>query len=399
MNDRAERPSVIRCGSILATLTLVLAACSPSSPDAGKDKTAPQSRHLILAERTDSARPSGPIVMTLAPIPPSAASGLDRAIARLGRRFDGDVGIAVRDVQTGWASDHRGLDLFPQQSVSKLWVALAAFDQVDRGALSLDRELNLTKGDLTLFHQPIRALALRPGGFRTDARDLLVRALTQSDNSANDRMLREVGGPGVIRATLETKAIAGVRFGPGERPLQARIAGLDWKADYAVGNRFYEARDALPRTARRAAFEAYTSDPIDGATPLGIVDALARLKVGRLLSPRSTEEMLGIMSNTRTGANRLKAGLKPGWALAHKTGTGQIFDGEQAGYNDVGILTSPEGRSYAVAVMIGRTDRPLRERMALMQKVVAATIAYDAALARQREEAAPAPDSAPLISR
>lgn len=389
MNGAAQRPYLWRlAGTCLVAVPLVLAACSPSAGDDDRRK-ASQVRRPILVERDAVSRPAGPIVVTLAPIPPSAASGLDRTIARLGRSFDGDVGIAVRDVQTGWTSDHRGLDLFPQQSVSKLWVALTAFDQVDRGTLSLDRELSLTRADLTLFHQPVRALALRPGGYRTDARDLVVRAMTQSDNSANDRMLREVGGPGSIRETLAAKAIAGVRFGPGERSLQAKVAGLDWKADYSVGNRFYEAREALPRAARRAAFDAYTSDPMDGASPLGIVDALARLKQGRLLSQRSTEEMLGIMSNTRTGANRLKGGLEPGWTLAHKTGTGQILEGEQAGYNDVGILTSPEGRSYAVAVMIGRTDRPLAQRMALMQKVVGATIDYDRTLTRQREMAPP----------
>ena len=31
----------------------------------------------------------------------------------------------------------------------------------------------------------------------------------------------------------------------------------------------------------------------------------------------------------------------------------------QAGYNDIGILTAPDGPSYAVAVMIKRTATPL----------------------------------------
>ena len=48
----------------------------------------------------------------------------------------------------------------------------------------------------------------------------------------------------------------------------------------------------------------------------------------------------------------------------------------QAGYNDIGIVTSPDGRHYAVAVMIGRTSTPLPTRMALMQNVTRAVIAY-----------------------
>ena len=81
------------------------------------------------------------------------------------------------------------------------------------------------------------------------------------------------------------------------------------------------------------------------------------------------------MSNTRTGANRLKGGLKPGWTLAHKTGTGQVLGATQAGYNDIGVLTAPDGRSYSVAVMIKKTSAPLGTRMTLMNNVVRAVIA------------------------
>ncbi|WP_420139619.1 serine hydrolase [Sphingomonas sp.] len=307
----------------------------------------------------------------------------------MGKAFPGDVGIAVRDVQTGWTSDYRGLDYFPQQSVSKLWVALSLFDQIDRGALGLANAIVVGPEDLTVFHQPIRALALRPGGFHTTNEDLVLRALTQSDNSANDRLLNLVGGPSVVRTTLGQKGIAGVRFGPGETLMQSQIAGLEWKREYSLGQRFFDAREAVPAAARRAAFNAYVADPVDGATPLGIADALARLRQGTLLSPASTSRMLSIMAQSRTGPQRLKGGLTDGWSLAHKTGTGQVFQGEQAGYNDVGVLTSPSGQSYAVAIMIGRTRQPLPARMKLMHRVVAATIRYDAQLAAQRA-AAPA---------
>jgi beta-lactamase class A len=47
----------------------------------------------------------------------------------------------------------------------------------------------------------------------------------------------------------------------------------------------------------------------------------------------------------------------------------------QAGYNDIGVLTAPDGRSYAVAVMIKRTAAPLPVRMTLMNEVVRSVIA------------------------
>jgi beta-lactamase class A len=315
---------------------------------------------------------------------PSAALHLDAALQRLGKNFRGDVGIAVRDVQTGWTSHYRGLDYFPQQSVSKLWVALSVFDGIDRGKLRLEGAIEVRADDLTVFHQPIRRTVLRSGSFRTNIEDLLVRALTQSDNTANDRLLNAVGGPDAVRALLSAKNIGGVRFGPGERLLQSQTAGLSWQPGYATGTNFVDARAALPDSIRREAFDAYTTDPVDGATPYGMVDALARLSDGQPISAPSTARLTTIMGDTRTGALRLKSGLRPGWRLAHKTGTGQVLDGEQAGYNDVGLLTSPNGRTYAVAVLIGRTSRPLAERSQLMRGVLAATAEYDANFAAQQ---------------
>ena len=48
----------------------------------------------------------------------------------------------------------------------------------------------------------------------------------------------------------------------------------------------------------------------------------------------------------------------------------------QSGYNDIGIITGPDGRSYSLAVFIRRTTAPIPTRMALMQNVTRAVIDY-----------------------
>jgi beta-lactamase class A len=216
---------------------------------------------------------------------------------------------------------------------------------------------------------------LKTGSFTTTLGDLMLREITQSDNTANDKLMRTVGGPQAVRAMIARKHLGPIRFADGERAMQSRIAGLIWSQDYSIGNKFFEVRDALPMNIRQTAFDRYVANPDDGAAPSAIVSALARLKRGELLSPASTERLLTIMSETHTGPNRLKGGLAPGWALNHKTGTGQVLGGKQAGYNDVGILTAPDGKSYAVAVMIKLTSTPLPVRMALMNDVVRSVIA------------------------
>lgn len=332
-----------------------------------------------------ASRPSVPATVRGYSPPAAPAASAQEATARrilesqvraLGEAFNGDIGIAVRDVQSGWTTSFDGDTFFPQQSVSKFWVALTALDKADRGELSLEAPVTVRREDMTLFHQPIAA-QLGGGGYSTTLNTLLYRAITQSDNTCNDFVLWKAGGPDAVRSFLRSRGIEGVRFGPGERLLQSQIAGLQWQQSYAYNGGFYRARNAVPLSQRRAAFERYIANPMDGATPEGIVEALAKLKRGELLSPSSTQKLLSIMGNTKTGARRLKGGLAPGWQLSHKTGTGQVLGGEQAGYNDIGILTGPDGRSYAVAVMIRRTSAPLAQRMAAMQSTVRAVIGFD----------------------
>lgn len=304
-----------------------------------------------------------------------APAVLSSTVATLARNFGGVVGISVRSLDWGWQIDANGNRRMPQQSVSKLWVAMTVLDARDRGRLTLDDPVTLTRENLTVFHQPIAALVVKDGVYRTTVRELLLRAMQQSDNTANDRLLNLVGGPQAVRTFIRERGLGEIRFGPGERLLQAGTAGLTWQSRYSMAGEFQRARAALPPTVRRAAFNAYVADPVDGAAPAAIALALARLKAGELLSPSSTSFLTTVMSGTRTGRARLKAAVPPGWTLAHKTGTGQDLGGRTAGFNDIGILTAPDGKSYSLAVMIGDTARVPRERQLLMQAVVAAIVA------------------------
>jgi beta-lactamase class A len=139
----------------------------------------------------------------------AAQSSLDARINAIGRSFNGDVGIAVKDVQTGWTSHYDGTSYFPQQSVSKFWVSLAALRKVDRGMIDLQTPVAVTSADMTVFHQPIRA-AMKNGVFSTTLDDLMHRALQQSDNTANDFIMRRAGGPQAVRDFIAESGIQGV---------------------------------------------------------------------------------------------------------------------------------------------------------------------------------------------
>ncbi len=297
--------------------------------------------------------------------------------------FDGYAGVAIHDVQRGRTLHHNGERLFPQQSLSKLWVALAALKKVDEGTFDLSERVAVLPSDLTLFHQPVRKIVLARGAFHTDYADLLRRAITESDNTANDMLLKRVGGPYGVRNALNDAGLENIKFGPGEREMQSALAGLEWDPSFSYGKRFFEVRKTVPVAQREAAFDSYVADPVDGASPIAIASALSNLVQGELLEAPTTAILLGLLDQVKSGPNRLKGGVPQGWSIGHKTGTGQVLDtvppgviGAQAGYNDVGLLTAPDGHRYAVAVMIGRTRTPVPERMAMMHSIVRATITY-----------------------
>lgn len=309
-----------------------------------------------------------------APRPAAAPpASMAQAIDRLVSGFDGIVGVGVTSIDGDWSYAANGDRPMPQQSVSKLWVAMTVLDAIDHNRLSLDTAVTVRREDLTLFHQPIATL-VGDDGYQTTVRELLRRAMTMSDNTANDRLLHLVGGPDAVRGFIAAHGLGAIRFGPGERLLQSGTAGLTWRQEYSLGNAFQLARSRLPMPARVAAFDRYVANPPDGASAAAISRALARLARGELLSPTSTQWLMTTMEASHTGRMRLRGAVPPGWRFGHKTGTGQDLQGRTAGYNDVGFLIAPDGKSYAIAVMIGMTGRPIPARQELMQAVVTAIV-------------------------
>nr|WP_294850330.1 serine hydrolase [uncultured Sphingomonas sp.] len=302
-----------------------------------------------------------------------APAALTAQINQIGRAFNGKAGIAVVALNGGWEAGYGASTLFPQQSCSKLWVAITAMDAVDQGKISLDDKVTLGRSDMTLFHQPL-ARKIMGGEHTTTLGALLFTAITDSDNMANDKLMRSVGGPDAVRAMIAQKRLGSIRFYDGERALQSRIAGLIWSQSYSIGDAFYKARAALPQSVRKAAFDRYVADPYDGAAPQAVARSLARLKRGELLSADSTSRLLSIMSSTKTGKLRVRAALAPGWSWSHKTGTGQNLGGRVGGINDIGLLTAPDGSVYALAIMTvpNKTDGASQDMMQAVAKAVIA---------------------------
>ncbi len=302
-------------------------------------------------------------------IPPAFADwdrpSLDKGIAKLERRTEGRLGVALIDLKDHKLWSWRGAETFPMQSVFKLPLAVAVLQQVEAGKFKLDQPITITRKDLSLFNSPI-ARQFKGESATYPVRDLIRLAAGQSDNTAADRLMREIGGPQVVTKMLRDGGIEGMSVDRYERQFQPEIYGLKgfgWN-EVVDEQRFRADLRALNPELRIAALAAALTDKRDAATPEASARFLEGFAEGNWLrNPAHTAFLTKVISESKIGTGRIKAGLPPGSVLAHRTGLGLTTDGINHATNDIGIATLPDGRRFVIVTYLAgsRADAPKRE--------------------------------------
>ena len=290
---------------------------------------------------------------------------LEKEVGALAARAQpGVLGFALMNLESGEFWDRLGDRRFPMMSVFKLALGCAALSEVDAGRLSLTETLTLTGEDLSPPLSPIADAW--PGRAAYTIDELFNAALSNSDNTAADVLMRRIGGPGAVTGWLEAKKIDEVRVDRYERELGCDALGMaSFRAAWKGYAAFSAAVATVPPARRHAAMLAYMADPRDTATPRGMLGLLRKLDEGELISAASTRKLLTTLQQTPRGADRIKAGLPNGATFAHKPGTSNTDQGLTAAFNDVGIFTLPDRRSYAVAAFLSGSTASDNERAAL----------------------------------
>lgn len=291
---------------------------------------------------------------------------LDSEVGALAARaLPGILGFGLMNLESGEFWVRLGDRTFPMQSVFKMIVAAAVLAEADARRVSLGEVITLTGKELSPPWSPIADAW--PGRSDYTIDELLTLAVSDSDSTAADLLMRRIGGPGAVTAWLQSQKVTEVRVDRYERELQPDILGMAsfrpaWKGEAA----FSAAMATVPPQVRLAALRKAIADPRDSSTPRGMLGFLRRLDEGELISPASTRKLLTLMLETPRGAERIKAGLPKGVHFAHKIGTWGTASGALSeAYNDVGIFTLPDRRSYAVAAFLTGSTAPMSTRAAL----------------------------------
>ncbi len=304
------------------------------------------------------------------------ASKLRSALTALtAHQGTGRLGVAVRDLEDGTTLLIDANRPFPMQSVYKLPIAVALLDRVDRGRIALSKTVHLAQAQRAPGHSPL-AREIGPEGLDRTIEQLLEAMMIDSDNTACDVLLDEVGGPAAVQAVLMLKSLYGMRIDRPEKQLQSEWLGLGSWRTKLYDERVREAAiAALPPQRRQIAIDAYLRDPRDTTTPRGMMELLARLAAGEILSADSTERLLHLMSISTTGLGKIKAGLPPDWGLAHKSGASGEALGIAPAENDVGIATAPDGHRIVIVALLSGSRLKGEARDRLLADVARATVA------------------------
>jgi beta-lactamase class A len=299
-------------------------------------------------------------VPSASPVPLATDVPLQRLqgeFARAEKSAGGTLGVSAVHLETGRRIAFNGRERFPMASTYKIAIAVQLLHQVDQGAVSLDRMVELKTSD---FHPGSGMLTelLSRSGVSLSVRNLLELMLVLSDNTATDLLLRLAGGPEAVTARVRAMGIRDMDI---HRPTVNMIADSEgyalppeneWKP--ALFQKLYE---ATPEESRKASLRNFQTDPRDTSSPEAMGMLLERMVRGEGLKGESRALLLDIMERCQTGKARIKGILPPGTVVVHKTGT---FSGIT---NDAGIITLPQDAGHvAIAVFVKSSLRTPAER-------------------------------------
>ncbi len=239
----------------------------------------------VSADQSASPRPM--LTPTGTPAPEKIDLQLEADLQKIAEAAKGRVGVGAVLLETGESAYLDRTGHYPMQSVYKLPIAMAVLKMVDEGKLRIDQEVNITPDDFVRqgFHSPIRDA--NPQGVVLSLGEILRFSVSESDGTASDVLLDLAGGPAAVVSYLNGIGVNDLIVADSEKSI-----GKDWETQYR-----------------------------NWSTPEASIQMLRVLHDRRAgLSEQTTNLLLKVMTETETGARRIKLGLPEGALLAAQDG-------------------------------------------------------------------------------
>jgi beta-lactamase class A len=269
----------------------------------------------------------GAAIAAVRMLPAAARPALDGAgakLAMLEHRHGGRLGVAILDTGSGRQEGYRNGERFLMCSTFKLLLVSATLQRVDAGKEQLDHRIVFGK-DVLLDYAPVTKQHVGAPGMTVSA--LCEAAITLSDNTAANLLLKAIGGPQSVTAYARSLGDPVTRLDRTE-PTLNRPHG-DW----------------------------------DTTSPKAMLGNVHKLLLGDALSQPSRKRLTDWMLQCQTGKDSLRAGLPHDWREGDKTGSGE------SATNDVAILWPPNRKPLLVTAYYENAEVSGEQRHAALADV------------------------------
>ncbi len=229
------------------------------------------------------------------------------------------VGIALMDIEDKSTvlvnNNHR----YPMQSVYKFPLAIYILDKVDKGELSLTKNVHVRQEQLRTDTWSPLAKKFAGRDINVTVAELLNYAVSKSDNNACDILFELAGGTRYVHQYFQGLNIKDMVISATEAEMHS-----SWPVQYN-----------------------------NWCQPSAMLEILRLFYEGRLLSENNTKYLMRLMVKSENSTKRIMGKLPAGTIVAHKTGTSVANEkGITAATNDVGIITLPNGHHLAIVVYV-----------------------------------------------
>jgi beta-lactamase class A len=264
---------------------------------------------------------------------------LTPTLIALQKESGGELGISVKNIETGDSISLNANRPFVMQSSFKFPIALAVLNQVENHLLTLEQKVRVIQSKLPKdTWSPLRD-QLKTEITNVSIKELLVYMVSHSDNIACDYLLDIIGGPIVVEKFIHQKGIKDISIKFSESEM-----GKTWEAQYQ-----------------------------NWVHPEAMSNLFIMLFQGKILSSENTKYLIKLMEETSTGPERLKGLLPKGTVVAHRTGTsGTNDEGMRAAVVDAGVLYLPNGQHVAISVFVTASKKEIPLIEAVIAKVAKA---------------------------
>ena len=247
------------------------------------------------------------------------SQNLKKEILQITKGKNATVAVSVLDFGNDKTVHINGNKKLPMLSVFKFHIGLAVLNEVDQGKLNLDQKILIKKSDLLEnTWSPIRE-RFPEGDIEMPLGLLIKYTVAESDNNGCDILLRLIGGTETVQKFINSKGVRNFTIKVNEEQMHQ-------------GFEFMYLNTTTANSANQL---------------------LKDFRDKKIVSKTSTDFLMTTMLETSTGKNKIVAQLPESVPVAHKTGSsGKNEKGLTIAENDIGIVTMPGGKSYALSIFV-----------------------------------------------